>query len=465
MNTDLERTKALLRWLNMNTEHIELLRADWKTALFPPTYQLVPHIHEVYELYLAYLESRLLTEAEVIDNGAFFACVNGRPTRHFLMCTGQPLRLPDHSSFRLKAFFERNLFRTGYGTHGLFPYRGKFHPQMVKALMNIMGLKPGQTVLDPMMGSGTVCVEASLMGINSVGVDTSPFCEFMARTKLTALTMDLARIHRARENVEKVVEYFAKRIGSPPVSQKGQSVFHNPITIQSLREDEALLLHTGRGRDTFDTQNLLLLAYLDSVGYGERTRRKDPVKLFRGILDRYLFVCDKIQATLGPDCAWLGEATLLTGDARTLPLAEGSVDGVLFSPPYSFAVDYVANDSFHLQALGVNAADLREMMIGLRGGPRLRDKYDTYRQDMRRVLEECGRVLRSGGLCTIIIGTNSSQISKALHIAEAQVQGLDELIRQLAQETALIFIQQIDRPVLGLTNTMREEHILFLQKK
>jgi tRNA G10 N-methylase Trm11 len=45
---------------------------------------------------------------------------------------------------------------------------------MIKALKNIVGLKPGDTVLDPMMGSGTVPVEACLMGIKSIGYNTSP---------------------------------------------------------------------------------------------------------------------------------------------------------------------------------------------------------------------------------------------------------------------------------------------------
>jgi len=449
----------------MDIDQIELLKADWRAALFPPTYLLVPHIHEVYELHLAYLESRLLTVEEVIQNGAFFASIGDRPTKHFLMCTGQPLQLPDHSSNRLRAFFERNLFRTGYGTHGLFPYRGKFHPQMVKALMNIMGLKPGQTVLDPMMGSGTVCVEASLMGINSIGVDISPFCEFMARTKLAALTMDLTRVRRAREGIEEVFEYFHRRAGLSSAGEKIQSCPGNPITTQCGGDDRVSLLHIDGDHDTVDTHGLLLLAYLDSMGYAERTQGKDPLKLLSGILDRYLFVCEKIQATLGSDYAWLGKATTLTGDARALPLAEGSVDGIIFSPPYSFAVDYIANDSFHLQALGIDTAQLREKMVGIRGGPQLRDKYETYRQDMAKVLSECGRVLRPGGLCTIVIGTNSNQISKALHIAEKQVQGLNELIGQLAPENGLVFVQQIDRPVIGLMNTMREEHIVFLQKK
>ena len=38
----------------------------------------------------------------------------------------------------------------------LFPYRGKFHPQLIRALLNILQIKPGQTVLDPMAGSSTV---------------------------------------------------------------------------------------------------------------------------------------------------------------------------------------------------------------------------------------------------------------------------------------------------------------------
>jgi hypothetical protein len=250
--------------LNMDIDQVELLKADWTASLFPQAYRLVPHIHEVYELYLAHLESRLLSIEEIIHNGAFFASIGDRPTRHFLMCTGQPLRLPDHSSSRLRAFFERNLFRTGYGTHGLFPYRGKFHPQMIKALMNIMGLKPGQTVLDPMMGSGTVCVEASLMGINSIGVDISPFCEFMARTKLVALTMDLARVRRAREHSEEVFGYFSRRAGLPSAGGKTQSDPGNPITGQCGGDDRSSLLYIQGDRDTVVTHGLLLLAYLDS---------------------------------------------------------------------------------------------------------------------------------------------------------------------------------------------------------
>src|SRR2546426_10359612 len=109
-------------------------------------------------------------------------------TRHFLMCSGEPVRLPQHSSSRLRSFFQTNQFKTGYATHGLFPYRGKFHPQMIKGLLNVMGLKPDDTVLDPMMGSGTVLLEAKLMGIKSVGFDDRPLCRIITQAKLERLT-------------------------------------------------------------------------------------------------------------------------------------------------------------------------------------------------------------------------------------------------------------------------------------
>jgi len=129
----------------------DILSRGVKASLFPNHLELVPQLNEFYELELAYYESKILTDEEIIRNGAYFARGGDTLTRHFLMCSGAPVRLPQHSSSRLRSFFQNNQFKTGYATHGLFPYRGKFHPQMIKGLLNVMGLKPGHMVLDPMM--------------------------------------------------------------------------------------------------------------------------------------------------------------------------------------------------------------------------------------------------------------------------------------------------------------------------
>ena len=54
-----------------------------------------------------------------------------------------------------------------YMTHWFYPYKGKFHPQMTRALINIIGLKKGDVLLDPFSGSGTAAVEGALLGLKT----------------------------------------------------------------------------------------------------------------------------------------------------------------------------------------------------------------------------------------------------------------------------------------------------------
>lgn len=447
-----------------------ILSRGFADKLFPPHRQLIPDIDDYYELELAFFEDQLLNDAELLRNSAYFAKVHDKYTRHFLMCTGESLRLPDHSSSRLKSFFEKNIFRTGYGTHGLFPYRGKFHPQMIKGLINVMGLKPGNTVLDPMMGSGTVPVEASLMGINSVGIDASPFCRFMAQTKIDALTMDLDRARKALSNADEVFAYFRNRVGSAetgrkihaPASRRTDSVVcEPPVDYMGGRSSENL---KGKNKETVDTYNFLLLAYLDAAGYSERSERKSPVEQFRAILQRYVFVADKIQKVLAEVEEPIGTAHLSQGDARSLVLDDETIDGVIFSPPYSFAIDYLDNDAFHLKYLGVDIDSLQKSMVGLRGRT-LDEKFQLYREDMQKVLSECARVMRSSAICTIIVGTNSNQLSKVLHVPTDEVPGLHQILIEMAKPVGLELVRIMSRTIVGISNTMRREQIILLQKR
>lgn len=60
--------------------------------------------------------------------------------------------------------------------------------------MNVIGLKKNDIVLDPMMGSGTTNIEASLIGLKSIGIDANPFCKLIAQTKVDALDIDFEEI-------------------------------------------------------------------------------------------------------------------------------------------------------------------------------------------------------------------------------------------------------------------------------
>ncbi len=455
------------RTSSQNAAAASLLAQGPAEILFPPHLALVPQIHEVYELELAYLESRLLSDTELVRNSGFFARVGERLTWYYLMCSGEPVRLPSYSSSRLKAFFTKNQFKTGYATHGLFPYRGKFHPQMVRGLLNAMDLKPGDTVLDPMMGSGTVLVEAALMGIRSIGVDASEFCRLITQAKLDGLTIPLAPVRAALKDARSVFGRFRSAAANDQPNQAGAG---NPqvANVQAALANVAVgqagpLDALPKGCEAEAVRRFLLLAYLDSAGYAQRSDCRSPFDQFYAILERYLCAAEKIQSVLLGVESELGEAKPLVGDARKLPLDDGSVDGILFSPPYSFAIDYLENDASHLKYLGVNVGDLRGRMIGLRGRTLL-DKVELYKTDMSRVLSECSRVMRPGRFCTIIVGTNSNQLSRALRVPESDVQGLDEMLAAAASGRGLRLVRKMSRQISGIANTMRTEHILIMQR-
>lgn len=239
-------------------------------CLFPEGHALIPGIREVYELHLAWLEAETLSGEQLVNQAAYFSSINGQPTRHFLTCAGENVKLPEYSSSLLKSFFATNSFRTGYATHGLFPYRGKFHPQMVRGILNAIGAGPGKTVLDPMMGSGTVPIEACLLGARSIGIDISPFCAFMTATKASGLTMSLRRAEAALANIETTYGYFARRYGVAEY-RSGRNGNGNGEVRRVMEEGEAYVVSGRRFRDqdTAETYALVLLAFLDAMGYAQ----------------------------------------------------------------------------------------------------------------------------------------------------------------------------------------------------
>jgi SAM-dependent methyltransferase len=445
----------------------DVLSEDIYGLLLPGHLQLIPGLSDVYELELAFYESRMLTDEEMIRRGAYFAQVDGNPTYHTLICSGEALRLPRFSSSRLRSFFESKQFKTGYATHGLFPYRGKFHPQMIKALINIMGLKPGDTVLDPMMGSGTVLIEACLMEIKSIGLDASPFCRFMTQAKLGGLTVPLEPIRIALKSCKAVFTHLQQCIGQSKRGTKIQTRDSSRF-FQEPRADYTTSFETGAGLpagcESGAVRDLLLLAYLDSAGYSERSTRNSPYEQFRAILQRYLFVAEKIQRVLTQVDLELAPSIPLEGDARFLPLQDSSMDGILFSPPYSFAIDYLKNDSFHLDFLGVDIDALREKMIGLRGRTP-RQRFDLYGSDMEKVLSECARVLRPGRFCTIVVGTNDNQIGRMLGVPPSSVPGLDELLVDMSTRYGFHSVLRLGRQITGIANTMRTEYIMIFERR
>ena len=110
--------------------------------------QLLPSVDELFEIEMAYLEFNCLSKEQLLERSAFTKSIDNEYTRHYLLYSNYNEAINKNRSAQTQTYFEARLFSTGYATHGLFPYRGKFHPQLIKGLLNILGVEKGETILD-----------------------------------------------------------------------------------------------------------------------------------------------------------------------------------------------------------------------------------------------------------------------------------------------------------------------------
>lgn len=79
-------------------------------------------------------------------------------------------------------------------THRYHVYPAMMIPQIARTLIEEYGPKGKlKTILDPYMGSGTTLVEASLKGINSIGIDLNPLARMMSKVKTTHYNEDVIK--------------------------------------------------------------------------------------------------------------------------------------------------------------------------------------------------------------------------------------------------------------------------------
>lgn len=402
-------------------KHIPLLE-----KLFDKNYQLIDGTDEIFELDLALWEYEVLTKKELVDRCAYFKLVEGKETVHFKTCNLQNLEeVHKNSSFRTKVFFLDGKYSTGYATHSLFPYRGKFHPQLIRALLNILDIKPGHIVLDPMAGSSTVAVEANLLGIDSISVDLSPFCELMGKVKTFSLNLDIKILESISANPKKILEKLKKN--------------RVPEYFKNNKDDKK--------RNYYE---IVLLVFLDTVGFAGRSNSSID-KLFPRVLERYVSTIKYFQEAREKMDLKIGKSKIIQGSVLNLPVDDNSVDAIITSPPYSFAIDYLKNDQPQLEYLGHDLEVLRQEMIGLQGRG-VENKLEIYFDKMNQALSEMKRVSKKGSPIAIIIGTNDIQTNGVR---------LETKVIELGEKQGLKFELNLKKPIRGLQNTMKEESILF----
>jgi DNA modification methylase len=328
-------------------------------------------------------------------------------------------------------------------------------------------------VLDPMMGSGTVLVTARAKGHHAIGLDIDPLAVLI--TKVWASAVDKAAVRKCAERVldraRKNFPNLALRDAYPanadnetrqftrywfdPYARRQLACLANAIAHCRGAQIRAVLW-CSFSRLIITKQAGASLA-LD-LAHSRPHKRFDlaPIKPFSNFLtavDRVLKHClDSLERRRGP------KPRIRLGDARKLPLPDGSIDLVLTSPPYLNAIDYIRCSKFSLVWMGHSATDLRNVrsvsvgsevgdysgihteliakLTGSRLSPRLHALLSRFIADMEQAIKEVARVLVPGGRAVYVIGENTI---RGIYIQNARI------IAALARRAGLRLVRRTSR--------------------
>ena len=309
-----------------------------------------------------------------------------------------PLRLPRRRCLR-------------YATHGLHEYRGKFFPQLVRALINISRTPEDGIVLDPMCGSGTTLVETLLAGRSAFGLDMNPLSVFVAEIKCQALTISPTSLVAGYETLKDVLHAMGERTGQSyfaTLPDKDRDYLARWFAPQALVELDAIhaaigQLRTNKLRDFYAVclSNILRRASWqknDDLRVRREVRDIENGEVIGHFLDQARRSTRLLAAFLqGRGGVEMPRHSILEADARlasgALPKLAGKVDTIITSPPYATALPYLDTDRLSLIYLGLLSRDEHRsrdnLMIGNREvTTRVRAEYWNHYEANRNLLPD-----------------------------------------------------------------------------
>jgi len=296
---------------------------------------------------------------------------------------------------------------TRYSVHGVHEYKGKFNPQVARALFNILITRTDEPpmILDPFCGSGTSLVEAAHAGLRGVGLDSNPFAVFLANAKI-------ATLHASPD----LLEAEARRVASVPRPR-------NASASSFGSEARAAYLARWFDADTHSTVDgirqrilradpsvqptLLALAsnllrdysLQDPTDLRIRRRKTPPPSVpfeeqFRAAVVALTAKLRTTQSILGTTCT---RPMAVLGDARAIHASDVSsfeFGLAITSPPYATALPYI--DTQRLSIVWLELAEpedipvLDSLLIGSREsrGSRQRQLAEQMQNNLDHLPDE-----------------------------------------------------------------------------
>lgn len=299
----------------------------------------------------------------------------------------------------------------GHAWHSLCSYQGKLKPAIAHFLVSEF-TKPGDIVLDPLCGVGTIPFEACLQGRVGVGNDLSE----MAYVVTTAKLKHPERLS-VESRLEELAHYIEENVGSTTTDSLVEAYAHfgfnknledyfHPETFREILV--ARTYYSNRLCDLDPADALVFSSFLH-VLHGNRpyalSRTSHPLTpyapkgdfVYKNVVEH---IGNKIELSYrkGSFESYV-QGDALFGDYADIPTKIGNVDVIICSPPFANSIRFYMNNWMRLWLCGWEEKDFRSA--------------DSKFLDMRQnadfsiygsFFEMCSTVLKSSGKVILHLG-------------------------------------------------------------
>lgn len=303
--------------------------------------------------------------------------------------------------------------------HQIAPYVGKMKPSMARRLVEIYS-RPGKHVLDPFCGSGTIPLEAAVLGRRVTALDVSPYALLLTRAKLFPPESEAAALTRLSHALAAALPA-AEHVDVQGVPSWVRTFFHE----RTLREIVSLSSVLRQGREHFLLACLAGILHHQRPGFLSfpashsapylRTRLFPPTQFpemyeYRDVSSRMIKKIRRVyrQAELPA----MGRSVCEEKDAAAIELEANSIDAIITSPPYMDQLDYGRDNRLRLWLLG--HGELQPLDHASR-------RLSQFLSLMQEFLERVAPCLKPGAPVVLVIG-EAKRSTDPTNLAEMIVQ-------------------------------------------
>lgn len=289
-------------------------------------------------------------------------------------------------------FEQKRLDVTTKNRSNLFNWRGQFTPEFVEYILQHF-TKPGDRVLDPFSGSGTVLQESARLSLKAVGFEINPSAYAMSRF-FSFCNMPI--VERP-----KFCETFELKLNSQISPLNGQKIY---VEKDDYREAYVNLLNFGQKFNSVienKQERILLLNILFQSEKDKSCSVKDSIN------KSFIYIKNSLLGL--PYSEGVIEAQLK--DARNAAEElENKIDFILTSPPYINVFNYHQNYRAIIETFNFNILKVAHSEFGSNRKNR-GNRFKTviqYCLDMELAINSFWKALKPYGKMVLVLGRESN---------------------------------------------------------